>query len=829
MIFVCFSLATLDFYNNFNMKISLNWLKEFVQLPAEATAAEVAAKLTMSTVEVEDVVNQADQFDHMVVGEILHITKHPQADKLQVCQVNIGQDKVIQIVCGATNIKEGFKGIVALPGSSVRWHGQGDLVTLAAAKIREVESFGMICASSEVGLGPCPDSSVLELPVATPAGESVAKALGFVDQILEIENKSMNHRPDLWGHLGLAREVAALYQVNFSEPKVTPLKDWSKKSSGLQVKVENQIDCPRYLGVLIKNVKVEPSPSWLQQRLLAVGSRPINLLVDLTNYLMLETAEPLHAFDAEKLAKKTIVVRRAKKGEKLACLDGQTYDLDESVLVIADSEKPIALAGIMGGADSAISETTTEIVLEAANFEPVLIRRAALKLNNRTEASSRFEKSLDPFLPAQAAARFLTLLKTIQPQIEVIGIVDEFPKPPAELKITTTVEFMQKQIGNNLEAGVMKKILERLGFIVADKKGSWQVAVPASRATKDIKEPIDLVEEVARLYGYDNIQPALPHIDLVLPEQNIFQVKERQTRNWLTLAGGLTEVYNYLFVGHEQLTDLGFNPKEAIEVKNPIAPDQNLLRTSLIPNLIKNLHDNLRWQDDLFLFELDRVFEKTPGEFSVDQSKKEFLSKQHYHLGLARLIKKDQPNDYFKVKGIIEGLLAELQIAFEWVRVESAGPVWAEHQTTLALRNEQGIFGYLGFLKPESQNLLVLGKKDSYTAVLAELDFQSMIKGVSEYKQYQPIGKFPQVVEDLAIVVAENVTWSKVTRVVEQLDPVIKQVQLFDVYHLGNQEKSLAFRLTLQSADKTLTAEEVAQIKTKVMIELAEGFKAKLR
>ena len=423
------------------MKVSLNWIRDYVQLPADADLKKLAYDLTMSTVEVEDATDLGASFHDMVVGVINTIEQHPNADKLKVCKTDIG-GRVEDIVCGGSNLREGMKVAVALPGAMCKWHGEGDLVEIKKSKLRGVDSYGMICGAVEIGLADLfptkEEAHILDLSdFDAPAGTPLADALDLNDIILEIDNKSMTNRPDLWGHYGIAREIAALYDLPMTQ---FPHFDRNvENTSGFHVTVEDAERCPRMTGTQIENVCVKPAPYWMQVRIWKTGMRPINALVDITNYVMLATGQPSHAYDSDHIAGH-IIVRRAKAGETLTLLNGKELPLSTDDLTIADDAGIVGLAGVMGGAKDSILPTTSKVILEIANFQAAGIRRTALRYDNRTEASARYEKAIDPERCDQALDLSMQLFSDLYPEMKVTGLVDEYPQhlKQAEIDVTSS-------------------------------------------------------------------------------------------------------------------------------------------------------------------------------------------------------------------------------------------------------------------------------------------------------------------------------------------------------------------------------------------------------
>lgn len=489
------------------MKLSLSWIKDFVNIPEDMDMKQLAYDLTMDTVEVEDVEYLADRFDHMVVGVIEDIEPHPNADKLRVCKVDIGDGEIKDIVCGGINLEKGMRVAVSCPGAIVRWHGEGKPVEIKKSKLRGVASYGMICASDEIGLGDLfpasQEAEILDLSAFdVPAGTTLADALDLNDVLLEIDNKSMTNRPDLWGHYGIAREIAALYNLPLAEIK--PFE--TDVQSDFNVEIADPDRCPRYIGVEMSGVNVKEAPYQMQSRIWKVGMRPINALVDITNYVMLATGNPTHAFDADNISDH-IVVRHAAENEKLLLLNDKELSLCTDDLVITDSEGPVALAGVMGGAKDSILPKTERVILEVANFEAAGIRRTALRYDNRTEASSRYEKAIDPERCGQALALSMQYFKELYPEMKVTGYCDKYVKKLKRAEIDVNLVWLEKRLGKHLTNDEIQGKLEKLGFDVQINGEDMHVIAPTWRSTGDISIKDDVMEEVARMYGYDNFEP----------------------------------------------------------------------------------------------------------------------------------------------------------------------------------------------------------------------------------------------------------------------------------------------------------------------------------
>ena len=489
------------------MKLSLNWIKDYVKLPEDLTMSQLAFDLTMSTVEVEGVHDLKKQFDGIVAGVIEEVLPHPNADKLRVCRVDIGTEDIKEIVCGGSNLEAGMKVVVACPGAMVRWHGEGEPVEIKNTKLRGVASFGMICAAVEVGLADLfptdDDHAIMDISyLDVKPGTNLADALGLDDMILEIDNKSMTNRPDLWGHYGIARELAALYDL-----PLKPIEKYAPETdTAHDVRILDEERCPRYIGAKIENLSVKASPFYMQSRLWRVGLRPINALVDITNYVMLAVGQPTHVFDSDHIIDH-IEIRRAKDAEKLQLLNDKDIELCNDDLVIADKEGAVALAGVMGGAKDSVLPDTDSVILEVANFNSHGVRRTALRYDNRTEASARYEKAIDPERCDQAVALSMELFRELYPEMKVTAYSDCYPNKLVRKEIDVEFEWLDKRLGMRIPQDVVSKKLGSMGYEVSFTETGMHIVVPTWRSTGDVSIKADIMEEVARMYGYENFQP----------------------------------------------------------------------------------------------------------------------------------------------------------------------------------------------------------------------------------------------------------------------------------------------------------------------------------
>ncbi len=808
------------------MYISLNWLNDYLKLSTKIKAADIARELTNHTVEVEGFSGQAQQFSKVVVGAVLSVEKHPNADRLRLAVVDI-KTKKLNIVCGAPNLAVGQLVPVALVGANLP-----NGLEIKESEIRGEKSSGMICAEDELGLGKNHEG-IMVLSEKAKIGEPFSKYLKADDIVLEIDNKSMSNRPDLLSHYGIAREISAIFNAPL-KPYVKPLdkkiKFLSAKENKLEVKVEDKDACPRYMAVKISGLEVKESPAWLKERLIAVNQKPINNIVDLTNYVMLDCGQPLHAFDADKIEK--IVVRKARRDEFLETLDEKERNLHEDDLVISDGKVIVAIAGLMGGKASGISATTKSIILEAANFKAAMIRKTSQRLGLRTEASTRFEKALDPDLCAEALTKFISLLHELFPKLKIeSALIDIQSAKSQELIIDLDLSWLTKKIGEEIPVAETIKTLEKLGFVVTDTKEQiLKVTVPSWRATKDVSAKEDLAEEILRIYGYDKIKSQLPLETLRLPEVNRERLLEREIKNFLVLKFALSEVYNYSYVGEDQLKKLNIDFFKHLKLANPLTDIQTMLRQSLVPGLIGNIKTNQAKAEALGFFEFGSVFFDAPGLLKKEASGDSTLPYQEKRLGI---IIADGREDLFgRLKGMLSGLLENLFMAegvVEFLPTEEF-PGWVDKKVTAKLRVYGKEIGLVALVSNEVNTNVNLKKPSA----IAELNFSLLSEMILSLPaiHFQELAKYPATTRDLAFVINEKILYNEFTKEIKKFNPLIRDVELFDVYvgnKLATEEKSLAYHLSFQAPERTLLAAEVESIVADLIKYLTEKFGARLR
>ncbi len=800
------------------MLISRNWLKDFVKIPDSLSAKELGLKLTMAMAEVEGFVDQRESLQGVVVGEVLEIKKHPNADKLKVVIVDI-KEKKLKIVCGAPNIEKGQKVPVALAGTMLP-----NGLKIEKAKVRGEASEGMLCAEDELGLG-SDHSGILILDKNLVAGTPLSQALKLNDIIYEIDNKSLTHRPDLWSHYGVAREVSAILGEKSADYKVKSCKVGSQK---LNIKVEDFQLCPRYMGMVIEGIKIEESPEWLKRRVEAVGMRSINNIVDVTNYVMMEIGQPLHAFDFDKLEGNRIIVRKAGPGEKIKTLDDEIRKLDNEMLVIADAQKPVAIAGVMGGANTEIDNMTEKIVIESANFNHVSARRTSQKLGLRTEASIRFEKALDPNIAESGIKKAIELITQICSGAKIVSRIEDVKKIKFDqCPIEVSFDFLNQRIGQPIEPKKAISILESLGFGVKKQKSGVSVTVPTWRATKDISIPEDILEEVARIYGYENIEPQMPAVVMERPEINKERELERKIKNILAYGFDLAEVYNYSFNSEEQLKKIGLSVDSHIKIANPLSNETTRLRTSLVPNLLINIADNERFFDDVRLFEVGSVYLKDEPGQRISDKKDGRLPLQDKYVS-AVIAERNEKKPFYTAKNIIEALFKQLRLDYQ-IKETKKFPAWGYSGKSAAIFLNNKEIGQITELNSSLYPKLDINNK----AGIFEFNLTNLVEFYSDEMVCQPIPKFPSIELDISMIIDKNILWREVKNLVLSVDKeLIKKITIFDVYEGKNipaGKKSIAFRIEYRSDSKTLTMEEVQAVHNKVLKTLENKLGAQIR
>ena len=811
------------------MKVSLNWIRDYVQLPADADLKKLAYDLTMSTVEVEDTIELAKQFDHMVVGVINTIEQHPNADKLRVCMTDIG-GRVESIVCGGSNLREGMKVAVALPGSVCRWHGEGEPVEIKKSKLRGVDSYGMICGAVEIGLADLfptkEEAHILDLSdFDAPAGTPLADALDLNDIILEIDNKSMTNRPDLWGHYGIAREIAALYDLPMKE---FPHFDRNvENTSGFHVTVEDAERCPRMTGTQIENVCVKPAPYWMQVRIWKTGMRPINALVDITNYVMLATGQPSHAYDSDHIAGH-IIVRRAKAGETLTLLNGKELPLSTDDLTIADDAGIVGLAGVMGGAKDSILPTTSKVILEIANFQAAGIRRTALRYDNRTEASARYEKAIDPERCDQALDLSMQLFSDLYPEMKVTGLVDEYPRHLKQAEIDVPLSWLERRLGKRLPPEEIRHKMELLGYGISFDGDNMHVVVPTWRSTGDVSIQADIMEEVARMYGYENFEaePITTTFDGAINQLD--KDLERRIKEYLAIRCGMQEIFTYPWMEESYVNAVLQSTEGILSLSTPPSPAERFVRSSLLPNLCKAVVKNERYFDEFSIFETAQVFRDE--NYTSPYDPREKLPSQRKNVaGAFVTTDKDITALFRKAKGVVEMMARYVHMEALTFR-QTEKPVWADNVVWLNICRGEEKVGDLALLSKKVS--MACGIKN-LNVMLFQLDQDSLVPLKSRTNTFTHMAEYPMTDYDISLLLDGSVQWKDVLQTVGGIKSELLHGASFVDEYRGKQvpagKKSLTLRLSIGSKEKTLTSSEIEEVASSVLNKIAKRFGAELR
>ncbi len=809
------------------MKLSLNWIKDYVKLPDDMDLSRLAYDLTMSTVEVEGAESLAERFSKIIVGEIKEVLPHPNADKLRVCKVDIGEEEIKDIVCGGSNLEAGMKVVVACPGAMVRWHGEGEPVEIKNAKLRGVPSFGMICAAVEVGLADLfpteDDHAIMDLTAFdVKAGTPLAVALDLDDIILEIDNKSMTNRPDLWGHYGIARELAALYDLPLIP--FEPFKPDCRES--YDVRIADTDRCPRYIGAKIEGLGVKPSPFLMQSRIWRVGMRPINALVDVTNYVMLATGQPTHVFDSNHIIDH-IEVRRACEGEKLQLLNDKELSLCSDDLVIADAEGAVALAGVMGGAKDSVLPETQSVILEVANFESRGVRRTALRYDNRTEASSRYEKAVDPERCDQALSLAMKLFAELYPEMKVTSFSDSYPKKLERKEIDVSFEWLDRRLGKRIPQEIVAKKLGTMGYDVTFTEDGMHIVVPTWRSTGDVSIKADIMEEVARMYGYENFEATTitTSFDGAINQLNVDLV--RKIKEYLAFRCNMQEIFTYPWMSDEFVHALMPSTEGMLALATPPAPDEKYVRSSLLPNICKAIVKNERNFDAFDIFEEAQIFLDT--DYTAEY-KGEKLPLQKKHLGCAFVGSSDKIAELFRrAKGVI-GMMPRYTHMEGFTFSKSEKPYWADETVWLNIYLGDKKIGDLALLSKKAA--LACGIK-VLSAVLVELDMDELVPFKSRTNRFAHMPEFPVNDYDLSFLVDSMVKWDDIySCIMSKKNELLKDVFFVDEYK-GKQipagKKSVTIRLSIGSDEKTLTGTEIEAVANSAVKKLTKTLGADIR
>ncbi|MCB9030515.1 MAG: phenylalanine--tRNA ligase subunit beta [Deltaproteobacteria bacterium] len=802
------------------MLISLEWINDFTTLP-KISPEEIGRAFTRHTAEVEEVIVPGKELDQIVIAEVLSAEKHPDADKLKLCKVTIDGKSEIDVVCGAPNVRAGLKVAYAPVGSTL----PGGFV-LEKKKIRGVLSNGMICSERELGLGEDHDG-ILELAADLKVGAKFKEILQKdAEIVLEVDNKSLTHRPDLWGHYGMAREFATIYS--------SPLKDFFSKEwraeveahytdeqAPITVKVESDAACLGYFGLSVSNIKVEPSPEWMQKRLIAAGLRPINNMVDIGNYVMLELGQPLHMFDRSKISGKQIIVKRVSDKQNFEALDESVVELHPGDTVVADQNQALVVGGIIGGTNSGIADDTKDIFIEAANWNAAEIRRLSTRIGIRTDSSQRFEKSLDTLQTDKAVLRAAELVLKLCPDAKVVGKL-QYDGPDLSqtkaLTIETEVAAFSELLGVEVNKEQICTTLESIGFKTTPNGDKLSVVVPSYRATKDVEMEVDLIEEVGRFIGYDNIEPKSPRVELAPTRLSKEKQLFRKVQDFMVMRAHALEVFTYPLTSEKALTKAAWpNSDQCLKLKNALSSDSELMRPSMLPSMLEAIALNQKQYQSFRMFEIGRAYLPKDKNFSEERT----------HLALV-LYSRDK-NQYIETVNITENflqfcnmpaalLMHSAKLSNPVVPVEWPGAHPIEYQHIKLMGKNQGAVLSL------HPSLLQAYKIKGYASIclLDVTDFVSA--SLKDKLKFTPISKYPSASFDCTVLTGKR---DEVQRLIDLVRAIgikeIVDVKIVTCFDLSAEDNAVTVRTTFHHPEKTLSGDFLKDAETKIIEQLANA------
>lgn len=792
------------------MKVPVKWLKDYVNI--DISPDELGDALTLSGSKVEEVITSGDEIQNVVTGKILEIKPHPDAEKLVVCQVNVGTEEAVQIVTGANNMKEQDIVPVALHGS-VLPNG----LKIKKGKLRGIVSNGMMCSEEELGIASEEHvHGLMILPENTPIGKDIKEVLGLNNAVIDFEITS--NRPDCLSVVGIARETAATLNTTYTTPETTfSVKCNEDIKDSLKVEVKDKL-CRRYMARGVKNIKIAESPSWMQERLIDAGVRPINNIVDITNFVMLELGQPMHAFDCRQITSGKIVVERAKDGDKFTTLDETERTLNEDVLCIKDGETTIGLAGIMGGLNSEVKEDTTAIIFESANFNGTNIRVSSQKLGLRTEASAKFEKDLDPNLVETAMDRACHLVEQLNAGEVMEGTIDIYEEKLEPHTLEISSKWINEFLGTSLSKEEMKGYLDRLDLFTEVSEDALNVNVPTFRCDVNIKE--DVAEEIARIYGYNNIPTTL--IRSVSERGGKSKKQHLEDEVIAALMGsGLNQSISYSFVSPKVFDKIkiseGSELRNAIKIRNPLGEDYSIMRTTTIPSMMEALARNYsRNNEEARLFEIGKVYMSKENENEVPEERNVLT------IGLYGDV------DYLNLKGVVENIAEHLGVERLNFTRESENPTFHPGKTAcISIRKE--LLGVLGEVHPDVAENYGIEER----CYIAELNMDVLFANANLNKVYKVLPKFPAVTRDMALLLDDAILVQEIEDIIlKQGGKMVEKVKLFDVYkgkQIPEGKKSVAYSILYRLENKTLTDEEVNKVHDKIVRTLENRLGAQLR
>ncbi len=794
------------------MNVPMSWLKQYVDIDVEIKTFE--DRMTMSGSKVEKIEESGKEITKVVAGKITQVSAHPNADKLRIMQVEVGGERPLQIVTAAANVQLGDVVPVALDGATL---AKG--LKIKTGKLREELSEGMFCSVEELGfdekdIEDAPHNGVYIFKNAIEIGSDVKPYFGLGEIVVEYEITS--NRSDCFSILGIAREAAATFNKSFKFPEIKVQEVAGDANSMATIQIENDVLCPRYAARIIKNVKVGPSPKWLKDRLLSAGLRPINNIVDITNYMLLEFGQPMHAFDYDKLAGHSIVVRTAHEGEKMTTLFGDELNLDPSMLVIADVEKPVAIAGVMGGEDTKVTEDTQTILFECANFNGYSIRQTSKKLGLRSDSSIKYTKGLDPNTIALALERAAGLISEVGAGEVIKGVIDVYPNVRKPLTISYDPDWINKFLGTRLSEEEIVSYFRALEFKVDTQ--AKNVTIPTFRP--DVTMMVDLAEEIARLYGYDRIEPTLERGKPTIGRKNFEQCICDEIRSFMSMYG-IHGALTYTFESPKVFDKLNVSQTSALrnplKITNPLGEDFSIMRTTTLNGILSSLSTNYnRRVENAALYEIGKVYIKQDDEELPKEIKKLTIG----------MYGKD--TDFFSLKGVVEALIKRIHIVDSQVTRNSE--LEFMHPGRCANLMIGGKYaGYFGEIHPQTAKNYELDVK----TYMAELDLNILLENINQDITFKPLPKYPSTARDIAMLVKEEVLVGEIEKTInERGGKLLEDVKLFDIYQGKQIEegyKSVAYKLTFRAEDRTLKDEEVQKVMKKILNGLEMNCSAKLR
>ena len=798
------------------MLISLNWLKQYVDI--KESVEEIANALTMIGQEVEAIDIQGKDLGNVVIGQIVEFDKHPNSDRLTLLKVNVGEEEPLQIICGATNHKLNDKVVVAKIGAVLPGNFK-----IKKSKIRDVESYGMLCSEAELGLAK-ESEGIIILPEDAPIGKEYREYAGLNDVIFELEITP--NRPDCLSHIGIAREVAAYYNRKVKYPVIEIAETIESVNTVIKVNIEDKDRCKRYMGRVIKNVKIKESPEWLKTRIRAMGLNPINNVVDVTNFVMFEYNQPMHAFDLDKV-EGNITIRPAKENEEITTLDGVERILKNGELVIADDEKAIAIGGVIGGQNTQIDDDTKNIFVEVAYFTPENIRRESRDLGIFTDSAYRNERGMDVENLPVVMNRAVSLIAEVAEGEVLSEVIDKYVEKPKRAEISLNLEKLNKFIGKTLTYEEVGKILTHLDIELKPLGDGTTLLIPPSYRA-DLTRPADIYEEVIRMYGFDNIEAKMPVMSIESGEENTNFKISRIVREILKELG-LNEVINYSFIPKftKELFNFG---EEVIEIKNPLSEDMAVMRPTLLYSLIANVRDNInRNQTDLKLFEISKTFKKL-GEgqngLAIEDLKIALILSGREEKNLWNQSKSDY--NFYDLKGYLEFLLERLNVTkYSLTRLTNNKNFHPGASAEIKIGED--VIGVLGELHPNLVNYFGIKREKVF---FAELNLTSLLKYIKIKVNYETISKYPEVLRDLAITLDKSVLVGEMVKEIKKKVNLIEKIDIFDVYSgdkIDKDKKSVAMSIVLRDKNRTLTDEDIDKAMTAILELIKDKYNGEIR